>query len=184
MNRAVFLDRDGTINEDVGYLSDPDKIVIIKNAVPGLRLLQNYGFKLIITTNQSGIARGYFDKNTLNRIHKKLRNIFLKEKIKFSAIYYCPHHPDDNCKCRKPELGMIEKAVKKFNLDLGKSFGIGDKLKDIEFVKKAGCKGILVLTGLGKKERKGIKELIPELKPDYIAKDLLDASKWIIKNMV
>ncbi len=138
------------------------------------------GFKIIVTTNQSGVARGYFGIETIEKINKEILNRLRKKGAIVDAMFYCPHHPDENCECRKPATGMIEAAKKRFNLDLTKSFCIGDKLTDIEFGKNAGAKSILVMTGYGEKEAKKIKE--KNVKPDYLAKNMIDASLWILRN--
>jgi len=180
-NKAVFLDRDGTLIEDKNYLSDPKQIILLPYVIPALKLLQKYGFKLIITTNQSGIERGYFTLKQLKEIHKKLKLLLIINNIKLDAIYWCPHHPDRKCFCRKPNIGMIKKAQKKFNLDIKKCFSIGDKLSDIEFIQRVCGKGILVLTGKGRDQKKLIKK--SKIKPDYIATNLYTAAKWIVKRL-
>ena len=152
-NKAIFLDRDGTIIEEKEYLSDPDKVILVLNTIPALQLLQEMGFKLIVTTNQSGVARKIFNKDKLYEIHNKLKSLLTLNGIYLDAIYYCPHHPEQNCKCRKPKAGMAFGAKRRFNIDLRSSFSIGDKLSDVQFGKNFGGKGILVLTGYGKKEK-------------------------------
>ena len=174
-NIAIFLDRDGTIIEDKNYLSDPDQITLIPNTITALQLLKNNGFKLILTTNQSGISRGYFSRNKLKEIHDKLVTILGLNRIKLDGIYFCPHHPDKKCFCRKPSPGMALGAKKKFHLNLKKSYAIGDRMIDVEFARNFGGKGILVLTGHGKEEES-------KNKADYVAKDLLDAAQWITKS--
>ncbi len=170
MTKAVFLDRDGVIVEDVGYHYKIEDFKLIPNAVEGLKLLKD--FKLFFVTNQSGIGRGYYTikdfKNFNNHLIKELK----KHGIKIDKTYYCPHTPDDNCDCRKPKTKLIKDAEKEFGIDLKKSFVIGDRKKDIEMGKNAGCKTILVLTG---KEKSG-----DGINADYTAKDLVDAAKWVL----
>jgi len=173
-NKAIFLDRDGTINEGPPYINRIDQLDILPESFEGLRLLGGLGFKLIIITNQSGIARQYLSEKTLKTIHKHLLAEFKKRKIKIHDIFFCPHHPDEKCRCRKPQTLMIKKATLQHKIDLKSSYMIGDNECDIELGQKTGLKTILVLTGLGKKTRKN-----KSLKPHYVAKHLLDAAKWI-----
>lgn len=173
MTKAVFIDRDGVIVEDPGYVHKLEDFKLIPNAVEGLKLLKNY--KLFIITNQSGIGRGIYNVEDFLKFNNHLLNELKKHNIKIEKIYYCPHKPEDDCECRKPKIKFLKEAEKKFSIDLKKSFVIGDKKADIKMGKNAGCKTILVLTGNGMKER-------DTSRPDYIAKDLIDASKWILKN--
>jgi len=169
---AVFLDRDGTICKDVHYMTDESQFEILPKVAEAIRLLNEAGLKVIVVTNQSGIARGYFTEEDLQRIHRRMLNELLKKGAKIDAIYYCPHHPDDNCNCRKPKTGMLERAAKDFDLDLGRCFMVGDKKVDIETGRNAGCISILV----------------PNLDTepdaihyaDYVANDLYEAADFII----
>ncbi len=172
--RAVFLDRDGTINEDTGYLSDVGRLKIIPGAVKAVNLLKEEGFLIFIVTNQSGLARGFFGAEDLERIHDKLKGVF-----PLDGISYCPHHPDEDCACRKPKPGMVRDIADKFDIDLGESYLIGDALSDMEMGKRAGCKSILVLTGKGKETEALLREGGPPV--EFIAKDILEAAKWIKK---
>lgn len=177
LERAVFLDRDGTILKDCHFLSHPDHIQIYKGAIPALKKLSKQGWKLIIGTNQSGIGRGYFDLKVLKKIHDRLLSIFHKNHLSVDDIYFCPHHPDEKCDCRKPNIGMLLKAEKKHKLDLKKCVVVGDKASDIEWGKRAGAKAILVLTGKGKKTRAQCK-----MKPDHVSPTLTHAVNWILKH--
>ena len=172
-NKAIMLDRDGVITEDLGYVHKIEDFKLIPNAVEGLKLLKDY--KLFFTTNQSGIGRGYFKfedfLNYNNRVIEELK----KHNIKIEKTYVCPHKPEDKCDCRKPKIKLIKDAEKEFNIDLKKSFVIGDKKIDVEMGHKAGCKSILVLTGNGMKEKENSNA-------DYVAKDLIEAAKWIKEN--
>jgi histidinol-phosphate phosphatase family protein len=178
--RAVFLDRDGTINEEVNYLSDISQVKILPKSAEAIKLLNEHGFIIIIITNQSGVARGYFSEKTLKEIHNHLKSELQKDGAAVDAIYFCPHHPDDGCGCRKPTLGLIKKAVEDWNINLTSSFMVGDKLVDVETGKRAGCQTVLVLTGYGEKEAKEMEK--SDTHPDHIAKDLYQAALWIIKN--
>lgn len=173
MNKAVILDRDGVITEDIGYVHKIEDFKLIKNAVEGLKLLKKY--KLFIVTNQSGIGRGYFKFEDFLEYNNRVVEELKKYSIKIEKTYVCPHAPEENCECRKPKTKFLKDAEKEFGIDLSKSFMIGDKKIDVGMGHNAGCKSILVLTGKGMKEKEGAKA-------DYIAKDLLDAAKWIVEN--
>lgn len=189
--RAIFLDRDGVINEVDGFLTDINKIKIIPNSDKAIKILNKLGFKVIIVTNQSQIARGMLTEYNVNKINQKIKSLLEKKGAKIDAIYYCPHHPETHhkdikpwflryridCDCRKPKIGMLKKAQKKFKIDFSKSFMIGDRTVDIETGRNAGCKTILVKTGHGGEDKKY------NIIPDYIADDLFEASKIIENNM-
>ncbi len=175
MNKAVFLDRDGVINEEVNYLSKVKEFKFIKNVIEALKLLSKTGFKIIIITNQSGINRGYFTVEDLKRIHEYMLKEFKKESIRIDKIYVCPHRPDENCNCRKPKTGLLIKASEDFNINISKSYFIGDKTVDIETGKNANCKTILVKTGYGGSDNNY------KVKPDFIEDDLIEAVKVINK---
>jgi len=174
--KAIFLDRDGTICEDVGYLSRPEQIKLFPFAAEAVRLLNENGFIVILITNQSGIARGFFDENALREIHEKLVSELAEQNAKLDAIYFCPHNSVDNCACRKPKTGMIEQATKDFSIDLKNSWMIGDKWIDVETGFRAKTKTALVLTGYGQKD---IQQL--ERKPDIIAESLFETVEKIIE---
>jgi len=173
---AAFLDRDGTICEDVNYLSRPEQIKLFPFASEAVRLLNENNFLVILITNQSGIARGFFDENALREIHEKLVSELAEQNAKLDAIYFCPHNSVDNCACRKPKTGMIEQAAKDFSIDLKNSWMIGDKWIDVETGFRAGTKTALVLTGYGQKD---IQQL--ERKPDIIAESLFETVEKIIE---
>jgi D,D-heptose 1,7-bisphosphate phosphatase len=162
--RAVFLDRDGTINEDKGYTYKVEDLVILPNVVEGLKLLQGK-FLLIVVTNQSGVERGYYTDRDVERFNNYLYLALAKEGVYIDDFYYCPRLEGE---CRKPNIGMLLQAQKDWNIDLSRSYIIGDKETDVLTGKNAGCKTIL----LGKS--------ISEIIPDHYAKDLLDASRWIL----
>ena len=163
-NKAVFLDRDGTvIFEKPGvYLADPKKVVLYKNTLTGLKKLYNAGYKLFIVSNQSGIGRGYFDEDTMLAVMaamlKKLKG------IRIEGISYCPHAPNENCSCRKPLPKMGIEIIKGYKLDPKKCFMVGDKKSDIEFAKNIGIEGILVLTGNGRKQAQKYKKDLTKIK--------------------
>ncbi|MFH0807857.1 MAG: HAD-IIIA family hydrolase [Elusimicrobiota bacterium] len=169
-NKAVFLDRDGTIIEDKGYLNDPQGLEFIEGAIPAMKMLSENGFKLILVTNQSGIGRNIVTLDQLKTIHDKLAGVLSLNSIRFDEIEFCPHLPEQKCLCRKPNTGMAKRAAEKANIDLQKSYCIGDKMTDVEFAKKFGGKGVLIGSGY------------TGVKPDYIAKNLYAAAKWVISD--
>ena len=172
MTKAAFIDRDGVLVEDIGYVHKTGDFKLINNAIKGLKLLKNY--KLFIITNQSGIGRGIYKIQDFLKFNNHLINTLKKHNIKIIKTYYCPHKPEDSCDCRKPKTKFLKDAEKEFGINLKKSFVVGDRKSDFEMGKNAGCKTIHVLTGYGTNARN-------DVKPDYFAKDLLDAAKWIIK---
>ena len=156
---AVFLDRDGTINEEVGYLDHPEKLRLIPGVAGAIRRLNTAGFKTVVVTNQSGVARGFFDEGVVAAIHARLEELLRAEGALIDGFYFCPHHPTAGkgdylraCPCRKPEPGLLLQAIAELQLDPLRSFMIGDTLKDIEAGARAGIRGILVRTGYGEQE--------------------------------
>lgn len=170
-SKAVFIDRDGTLIEEVNFLSRVEDLRFFPFTVEAVRLLKENGFLIIVVTNQSGIGREIFAESAMHEIHEKIQ-ADLPDKL--DGFYFCPHLPTDNCRCRKPNLEMIEKACENFAIDLENSWMIGDKKIDVETGFNAGTKTALVLTGYG---RKSIEEM--ERKPDVVAENLLEAVKEI-----
>ncbi len=179
-NKAIFVDRDGTINVDVHYLDDPDKFKMYPGVQAGMKKLQEKGFKLIVITNQSGIARGYFTEMQLSDIHERMKHEFQKFTVSLDGIYYCPHHPDDNCNCRKPKVGLFEKAIQDHNVDVKKSFMLGDKILDVCAGKKIGLMTVLIPEPPVRNEFL-LKKIEWDCTPDYIADNFLDAVEWILR---
>ena len=175
MNRAVFLDRDGTIARDVRYCRRPEDFEVLTTVPAAIRLLSDHGFKAVVITNQSGIARGYFTKNTLTQIHKKMVGELKKYNARLDAIYYCPHHPDEGCDCRKPKTALFSKAARDLDIDFRHSYVIGDMQMDINAGKALGCETVLVTTG-----PEGGNDIVDP--PNYTAATLLEAAQWIIAN--
>jgi len=158
MNKALFLDRDGTINVDKHYLINPDDFVFEKNVAEVLKLAQQKGYLLIVLTNQSGIARGYFGEQELHKLHTHIQGEAAKNGFVFSDFFYCPHYKNGSvkeyaieCDCRKPKPGLINQALQKYNIDLSQSLMIGDKDADILLGKSVGVKTVLVGSGYGGK---------------------------------
>ncbi len=170
--RAVFLDRDGTLIKEKHYLKDSCAIEIIEGVVEGLHMLQDLDFKLVIITNQSGIKRGFLTKKEVEKVHVDLRSLLLKEGIEIDGIYYSPDLPEEASSTRKPRTGLIERAEQELDIQLDGSYALGDKGIDIEMGKRKRLKTILVLTGYGM-EHKG------KVKPDYVAENIYDAAQWI-----
>lgn len=181
-NKAVFIDRDGTINVDVHYLDEPDKFEMYPSVGEGIKKLKENGFKIIVITNQSGIARGYFTEKQLFDIHERMKKEFQKFDLALDGIYYCPHHPDDKCNCRKPNIGLFKKAIKEHNIDVKKSYILGDKILDIGAGKKIGVRTILIPEPHTREEFLSEKNEW-EYDPDYIADDFRDAVKRILENL-
>jgi len=189
MKSAVFLDRDGTLIEEVGYLKDIKDIKLIEGAAEGIKKLNEHGILVILVTNQSGVARGYFDEENVTIVNQELKRILQEKETYLDGIYYCPHHKKGvvekyaiDCQCRKPKTGLIQQALEDFkDIDLKKSYVIGDKAIDIELARNAGCKGILVKTGYGSKVIDGSYDRFIE--PDYIADDLNDAANWLLQDL-
>ena len=186
MNRAVFLDRDGTISEEVGYLNHIDRFHIFPGVALAIGKLNKAGFRVILVTNQSGVAKGYFPEALVREVHQKLQSELAREGAHLDDIYFCPHHPQASidayrlrCDCRKPAVGMLMKAADTHGIDLGASFMIGDKYVDLETAYRAGSRAVLVLSGYGKGEYLYQKESWARM-PDCIATSLPEAVDWIL----
>ncbi len=189
MKRAVFLDRDGTINEEVDYLDDLADLRLIRGADEGIRMLNEADLSVIVITNQSGVARGFFSEDFVCTVHSRLSQMLERAGARVDGWYFCPHHPDKGyppyrqlCSCRKPGTAMIARAVKELGLDPEGSFVIGDSLSDLQTAWRAGLKAVLVLTGHG---RKTMKEMSSQDKNRiyHVADDLLSACRWIIESL-
>jgi D-glycero-D-manno-heptose 1,7-bisphosphate phosphatase len=173
MKRAIFLDRDGTINEDIGYFCSMDKFKLIPKAVNALRLLHRY-FDLFIVTNQSGVARKIFSESDLISFNRQIEEFLFGKNISIKKTYYCPHLPKDLCHCHKPSPYFLKEAAKEYCIDLKQSFVIGDHPHDVEMAAAVGAKSVYVLTGHGEKHKSELKK-----KPDCLAADIFQASCWI-----
>lgn len=157
-NKAIFLDRDGTLNKEKSYLYKKEDWEWLDEAIESLVELKKNGYLLIVITNQSGIARGYYTSDDVIKLHEFVNTLLYEYGIKIDAFYICPHHPlfSGYCDCRKPAPGLILKAANDFNIDLSKSWMIGDKISDVNAGKNAGCNTLLVLTGYGEREKNKI----------------------------
>jgi D,D-heptose 1,7-bisphosphate phosphatase len=189
-NTAVFLDRDGTINEEVGYLDTIDKLELFPNTAEAIKTINESGMKAVVITNQSGIARGYFSEEFVETVHTRIQRILKAKGAFIDAFYYCPHHPEgvgtyqQSCACRKPEAGLLIAAARDMDIDLTRSYVVGDMVKDIQVASKVGAKGLLVKTGYGENTiRKDFTVGSAETcRPYYIAEDILDAVNWIMND--
>ncbi|HVG18076.1 MAG TPA: HAD family hydrolase, partial [Blastocatellia bacterium] len=182
---AIFIDRDGTINEDIGYVSSPEELILYPWAAEAVRLVNESGLKAIVITNQSGIARRLYTEETLAAIHERMASELARGRARIDAIYYCPHHPEIGderyrmaCECRKPGAGLLLAAAREHGVDLARSFVIGDKASDINLATGAGGCGALVLTGYGR-ETLANPERWP-CEPSIIADNLLEAVRLIL----
>jgi D-glycero-D-manno-heptose 1,7-bisphosphate phosphatase len=185
LQSAIFIDRDGTINEDIGYVSSPDELIIYPWAAEALRLINESGMKAIVITNQSGVARSLYTEQTLGAIHDRLTRELSRSGARIDGIYYCPHHPEigdetyrKTCECRKPRPGMLLDAARDHRIDLAASYVIGDKASDINLAAEVGARGALVLTGYGRETLRR-RDRWP-CEPVIVADDLLEAVKQIL----
>ncbi len=182
-NKAVFLDRDGTINVERGYLLNPDDIQLNPTAGEAISGLNKLNIFTIVITNQASIDKRLLSIEQFEKVNEKLWKDLTDVSAYYDALYFCPHSPEvtPDCQCRKPKPGLILQAAKDFNIDLTSSFMIGDKLSDIEAGQLSGCKTILLLSGHGEKAYKDI-ESLHKVPPDYICQTLGDAVTWMLSN--
>lgn len=176
---TIFLDRDGTLNPDPGYITSPDQFELFPGVSEALANLKRAGARLIVVTNQSGVARGLLSRDDLDAVHMKLQRLLEGAGASLDAIYFCPHHPDDGCECRKPNRGMIDQAVQEWGIDLDRSYLIGDHIRDVELAKRVGGRSILVTTGVvSPQEAERLKA--SGAAPDWIASSLTEAADWLL----
>lgn len=183
---AVFLDRDGTINEEVDFVRTPDELVLIPGAGDAVRRINKAGLVTCVISNQSGVARGFYTEADLAGIHAKFERDLAVAGGRIDRIYYCPHHPtrgvppyDVVCECRKPAPGMLRQGAREFDVDLTRSFVVGDRDVDIQVARSVGAYAVLVLTGYGRKTREEIAGT--DTVPDYVASDLPEAVTHILQ---
>jgi histidinol-phosphate phosphatase family protein len=180
MDKAIILDKDGTLVDDPNYyVYKLEDFKLLPGVVEGLKNLSKE-FIFIIVTNQSGIGRGIFTEEDMHKFNNKLLNELKKESIDIKKIYHCPHKKEEGCSCRKPSTKYIEEAAKEFNIDIKNSWVIGDHLHDIEMGMKANCRNVYMLTGHGKKHLDDLEK--EGLKPDFIAEDFFKAADFIMNN--
>lgn len=182
--RAVFLDRDGTIIVEKNFIGNPDDVELIDGSAQAIKLLSDEGFAVVCISNQSGVARGFFDESAVSAVNKRMLELLDKNGAYLDAIYYCPHFSQNgeqhineyliDCDCRKPKTGMVEKAIEE--LGIIPAYVIGDRETDIELARKINVPAILVLTGYGTQQPKDVLDFV-----DFIAQNLLDAANWILQ---
>jgi heptosyltransferase-2 len=179
---TVFLDRDGTLNYDPGYLKVAAELKLLTGVGPALARLKGAGARLVVVTNQSGVGRGIFTLKDLEAIHARLEGLLEQEGAALDAIDFCPHHPDDGCHCRKPEVGMVERAASELHLDLRRSYLIGDHARDIQLAHRVGAKAILTTTE--PVDTQALDALrAAEAMPDAVAKSMAEAVSWIFDDV-
>ncbi|PIE59988.1 MAG: D,D-heptose 1,7-bisphosphate phosphatase [Desulfobulbus propionicus] len=185
---AVFLDRDGTINEQMGYINHISRFHLLPGVARAIARLNQENIPVVVATNQSGLARGYFPESLLDEVHQKMKRQLAEEDAHVDGIYICPHHPEarqqryrQNCACRKPGTGLLEQAAREMRLDLSRSFMVGDRWSDVRCGAGAGTRTILVLSGYGMGDAQYIGPY-QKTQPDYIARDLRDAVTWILES--
>ena len=186
MNRAVFIDRDGTISEEVGYINHPSRFRVFPYSAAAIKRLNDAGWLAILVTNQAGVARGYFAEDMVHTVHNQLELDLKKDGARLDAIYYCAHHPSVgeppyrfDCDCRKPKPGLIVRAATELNVDLGRSWMIGDRYSDIELARNAGVSSAFVLSGYGRGEWEHQRGEWKH-EPDLVSENLLEAITAII----
>ena len=183
MKPAVFLDRDGAINEEMGYINHISRFVLLPQVIPAIRRLNQAGFKVVVVTNQSGAARGYFAPDLVEQVHTHMQRLLEEGGARLDGIYTCLHGPEAGCSCRKPKPGLIWQAARDLDLDLARSYMVGDRYKDLETGANAGVpKGILALTGYGRGEYEYL-GASGKVQPVYVAADLLAAARWIVEDL-
>ena len=189
MRPAVFLDRDGTINEQMGYINHISRFVMLPRAAAGIRLLNAQEIPVVVVSNQSGLARGYFPESLIQEVHAKMNRVLAETGAHVDGIYICPHHPEAKeerfrlaCDCRKPKPGLFLQAAADLDLDLGRSYVVGDRWSDLKAAAAVQAKGVLVLTGYGRGDYEYIGPTQP-VQPAYVAEDLYAAVEWIVQDM-
>jgi D-glycero-D-manno-heptose 1,7-bisphosphate phosphatase len=186
--RAIFIDRDGALNEEVGYITELSQFRLYGFSARAVKLINDAGRLAIVTTNQAGIARGLFSENFLAQLHGRMEAVLRRQGARLDAIYYCPHHPEfgdapyrRDCDCRKPKPGLLERAARDFGLDLPECFMIGDRYRDIETGHVVGARSVMTLTGHGRAEYQARRASWPR-PPERVAENLLEAVEWILRN--
>ena len=190
MKAGVLLDRDGTINEQMGYINHLSRFVMLPDAALAIKRLNDEHIPVAVVTNQSGLARGYFPESLLAKVHDKMNSALAKVKAHVDGIFICPHHPEAkeekfrvNCDCRKPKTGLFDQASQSLDIDLKKSYLVGDRWSDLKAAVQCGAVPVLVLTGYGAGDYEYIGPT-QKVQPAFVADTLLSAVDWIIADMV
>ena len=185
---AVFIDRDGTISEEVGYVNHPSRFRLFPYAAEAIKVLNKSGWLAIVITNQAGVARGYFSEDVIVSVHEQLKLDLNNASARLDAIYYCAHHPTVgeppyllDCDCRKPKPGLIDRAARDFEIDLSKSWMAGDRYSDVELARNAGLRSAFVLSGYGRGEWEYQRPAWKH-QPDLVCENLLEAVKIIVES--
>ncbi len=185
--RAIFMDRDGTVSDEVGYVNHIDRYRLLPRSAQAIRRINEAGLLAFVITNQSGVARGLFDEALLHEVHATLTRWLAERGARVDGIYFCPHHPKEgeppfrqDCDCRKPRPGLLKRAAEEHGVDLSASYMIGDTVLDIEAARNAGATGVLVLTGYGKGDLQ-YRMAKRGLAPAHVAADLMEAVEWILE---
>ncbi len=184
---AVFLDRDGTLIEEVGYLDRPERVQLYPWSIDAIRALNRAGVRIVIVTNQSGIARGFFTEAVVEQVHARIAEMLAEGGARIDAYYYCPHHPDGKvpqfaraCECRKPGRALVDRAQRELGIDPRRSFTVGDRWLDVALARTIGARGVLVRTGYGA----GEEQRPPDgLAADAVADNLAGAASWILTSL-
>ena len=186
MTAAVFLDRDGTLIEEVGYLDRKERVQLYPWSIDAVRVLNRAGFRVVLVSNQSGVARGFFTESVVADVHRHIAELLDAGGARIDAYYYCPHHPDGRvkeyaiaCDCRKPSRGLVDRAIRELDADPSRSFVVGDRWLDVELARCVGARGVLVRTGYGLTEEAKPR---PPLEADAIVDNLIAAASWILRS--
>jgi D-glycero-D-manno-heptose 1,7-bisphosphate phosphatase len=186
MRPAVFLDRDGTLNEDVGYLDRVERLRVFPYTTDAMRVLSRAGYRLVIVTQQNGIALGFVDEPRVQSIHRLLVDRLAAAHVPVDGVYYCPHHPNATveryrveCDCRKPLPGMLQRASRELSLDLTRSVIVGDRWRDLQMGASLGVPGVLVRTGYGETEARTVPD---HIRPLAIVGNVMEAAVWILRH--
>ena len=185
-SEAVFLDRDGTLIEEVGYLDRPERVELYPYSADAIRALNRAGLRIILVTNQSGVARGFFTESVVQTVHAYIERLLADAGAHIDAYYYCPHHPDGKvaeyarvCDCRKPARGLVDRAARELGIDPRRSFAVGDRWLDVALARTVGAAGVLVRTGYGLTEEQ---RPVDGLAADAVVDNLVAAASWILRN--
>jgi D-glycero-D-manno-heptose 1,7-bisphosphate phosphatase len=181
MHRAIFMDRDGTVSEEIGYMYHTGLYKPFPWTGPAIRKINDSGMKAILITNQSGVERGYFTESLVHEVHDILHDELARYNAKLDAVYFCPHQPETGCDCRKPRPGMLMRAQRELGIDLANSYVIGDRYLDVDVAYAAGARSVLVMTGNGRAEHQTYKDRPQQ--PHFVADNLLTAVESIVSEV-